>query len=302
MSRELRFSEQSRGFPCLLSERSKLSNKLKEVNRMKGKERSRFLSSKLKELSSELVTDPEKLKAFADRWRGGFRQYSFYNSLLIAFQKNGATLCAGFNQWKRHERHVNKGEQALWILAPGFAKKEKEEDEEETKVLKYFFSVPVFDISQTKGKDVKLGNSEVNGNGETSLEEIAEKFDYPLEVGQSLADGSTNGKTIRVSKRSSQGQMVATYFHELAHILLDHTNGRGATLSNQVKELEAEATSYLVCSCLGIDNEGAKSYIGHWKGTAEKVDKSALKILGTAEKILKQVKPELFERSERMEV
>ena len=63
-----------------------------------------------------------------------------------------------------------------------------------------------------------------------------------------------------------------------------------------MRELEAEATAYLVCSCLGIDNQGAKSYIGHWKGSKEKIDKSAMKILGTAEKILRKVKPEWFER------
>lgn len=273
---------------------------------MKRKERNKMLQGKLKELAEELVTDPEKLKEFANRWRGGFRQYSFSNLLLIACQRNEASLCAGFKQWKKHDRHVKEGEQALWILAPGFApvKKDngKDDDEEEIKVISYFFSVPVFDISQTNGKDLMLGNSEVKSNGDINLDDISEKFDYPLEVNESLADGSTNGKMIRVSKRTSQAQMVAAYFHELAHILLDHANGRGEGLSNQVKELEAEATSYLVCSCVGIENEGAKKYIGSWKGTAGKIDKSALKILGTAEKILKKVKPEFFGRPAVMEV
>jgi len=90
--------------------------------------------------------------------------------------------------------------------------------------------------------------------------------------------------------------MVSAYFHELAHILLGHAEKRGEGLSRQVRELEAEATSYLVCSCVGIENEGAKSYIGHWNGSKEKIDKSALKILGTAEKILRKVKPEWFDR------
>ncbi|GAJ14171.1 unnamed protein product, partial [marine sediment metagenome] len=87
---------------------------------MKRKDRNKILLSKLKELSSDLVTDPDKLKVFADRWRGGFRQYSFYNLLLIAVQKGEATLCAGFKQWNKQKRWVNEGEKALWILAPGF--------------------------------------------------------------------------------------------------------------------------------------------------------------------------------------
>ena len=271
---------------------------------MKGKERSKFLTDKLKDLASKLVTDPEKLKAFADRWRGGFRQYSFYNMLLIAFQCSGATICAGFQQWKKHNRSVNGGEKALWILAPGFAdvKKKSDDDndeEQEIKTVKFFFSVPVFDISQTSGEDLKIGNSMISGNGDLSLNDLSSKFDYPLKVSNGLGDGSTDGKTIRVSNRSNEAQMVATYFHELSHILLDHANDRGNNLSQQVRELEAEATSYLVCSCLGIDNKGAASYIGGWHGTEERIDKSAMKILGTAEKILKVVKPEFFDRSKR---
>jgi len=268
---------------------------------MKRKERNKILVSKLKDLSSDLVTDPDKLKAFADRWRGGFRQYSFYNLLLIAVQRNDATLCAGFKQWNKHQRWVNKREEPLWILAPGFVSSKKNngdgEDEEETKTVKYFFSVPVFDISQTSGQDLQIGNREVKSNGDISLDDVSALFDYPLKVSESLADGSTDGKSIKVSKRTGQAQMVAAYFHELAHILLDHAEKRAWSVSREVKELEAEATSYLVCSCLGIDNQGAKSYIGNWKGTAEKIDKSALKILGTAEKILKTVKPEFFNHS-----
>jgi len=268
---------------------------------MKGAERNKILLSKLKDLSSDLVTDPEKLKAFAGRWRGGFRQYSFYNLLLIAVQKGDATLCAGFKQWKRHKRWVNEGEKALWILAPGIVSAKKnngdgKEDEKDVKTVKYFFSVPVFDISQTSGQELLIGNTEVQGNGDISLDDVSSKFDYPVQVSQGLADGSTDGHKIKLSHRASKVQMVACYFHELAHILLDHAKDRGKNLSKQVRELEAEATSYLVCSCIGIENEGAKSYIGHWNGSKEKIDKSALKILGTAEKILRKVKPEWFDR------
>ncbi len=268
---------------------------------MKGKERSKFLSNKLKDLASKLVADPEKLKAFADRWRGGFRQYSFYNMLLIAFQCADATICAGFQQWKKHKRSVNNGEKALWILAPGFADVKKKssdpEEEEEIKTVKFFFSVPVFDVSQTSGEELKIGNSMISGNGDLSLDDVSSKFDYPVKISNGLADGSTDGKNINISHRDNVPQMIACYFHEVSHIMLDHSNGRGDTLNRQVKELEAEATSYLVCACLGIDNQGAASYIGSWHGTEEKIDNSALKIIGTAEKILKIVKPEFFDRS-----
>jgi len=266
---------------------------------MKRKDRNKILLSKLKDLSSELVTDPDKLKAFADRWRGGFRQYSFHNLLLIEVQKSGATLCAGFQQWKSHKRWVNQGEKAIWILAPGFVsfkKKNDDGEEEEEKLLKYFFSVPVFDISQTSGQELLIGNTQVQANGDVSLEDVSSKFDYPLKISNGLEDGSTNGEWIRISKRKNQAQMVACYFHELAHILLHYSRKKREGLIREVRELEAEATSYLVCACLGIENEGAKSYMGHWNGSSEKIDKSALKILGTAEKILRKLKPDWFDR------
>ncbi len=98
---------------------------------MKGKERNKILTDKLRDLSSNLIKDPIKLKAFADRWRGGFRQYSFYNLLLIAVQKDDASLCAGFRQWSKHKRFVNQGEKALWILAPSFMKIKKKNEEGE---------------------------------------------------------------------------------------------------------------------------------------------------------------------------
>ena len=163
-------------------------------------------------------------------------------------------------------------------------------------MLKYFFSVPVFDISQTNGQELLIGNTQVQANGDISLEDVSSKFDYPLKVSNGLADGSTDGVMIRISRRKNDAQMVACYFHELAHILLDHAKKRDESLSREVRELEAEATAYLVCSCVGVENEGAKSYVGHWNGSKEKIDKSALKILGTAEKILRKVKPEWFDR------
>ena len=48
-----------------------------------------------------------------------FHNYSFNNTLLIAMQKPDATLVAGYKAWQKNfERHVNKGEKAIRILAP----------------------------------------------------------------------------------------------------------------------------------------------------------------------------------------
>ena len=58
-----------------------------------------------------------------------FHNYSFNNTLLIAMQKPEATLVAGYKAWQKNfERHVNKGEKAIRILAPAPYKLKEERD------------------------------------------------------------------------------------------------------------------------------------------------------------------------------
>ena len=48
-----------------------------------------------------------------------FHSYSLNNTLLILAQKPDATLVAGYNAWQHNfNRHVDKGERGLIILAP----------------------------------------------------------------------------------------------------------------------------------------------------------------------------------------
>ena len=48
-----------------------------------------------------------------------FHTYSLNNMILIMSQYPEATLVAGYNSWsKNFNRHVNKGERAIKILAP----------------------------------------------------------------------------------------------------------------------------------------------------------------------------------------
>ena len=58
-----------------------------------------------------------------------FHNYSFNNTMLIAMQKPDATLVAGYKAWQKNfERHVNKGEKAIRILAPAPYKIKEERD------------------------------------------------------------------------------------------------------------------------------------------------------------------------------
>ena len=58
-----------------------------------------------------------------------FHNYSFNNTLLIAMQKPEASLVAGYKAWQKNfDRHVNKGEKAIRILAPAPYKIKEEHD------------------------------------------------------------------------------------------------------------------------------------------------------------------------------
>ena len=62
-------------------------------------------------------------------------------------QKPEATLVAGYKAWQKNfDRHVNKGEKAIRILAPAPYKIKEERDKLDP--------VSVFDVSQTDGKPI----------------------------------------------------------------------------------------------------------------------------------------------------
>jgi len=273
------------------------------------RERKKMLLSQLKSLSSQIVTDEDKIKAFAERWRSGFHDYSFANTLLILWQYSGATLCAGMRQWNKKGRRIKKGSKAIWILAPSIHKMkvsnspspdedQETEEDKETRVLRGFLNVMVFAYEQTEGKELDMGNVLITGPENITVELLSQAFDIPVEFTQGTFDGYTDGKKIAISRRKNKQQESACYLHELAHIMLGHSRGIGgkrSDISQKQRELEAESVSYIVGRCIGLDNEGAKYYLGHYSASDKSVQESAVHIISTADKILRKLKPYVIE-------
>ncbi|OBW62026.1 ArdC family protein [Dehalococcoides mccartyi] len=261
------------------------------------------LKAKLSQLANSIVTDPTKLKDFVYSWSKGFHHYSFFNYLLIYSACPHASLVAGFAHWKKHNRHVKKGEKAIRIFAPLLiSRQDKDEtnatpDDKKTaiKMLVGFRIVSVFDISQTAGEPIELGCQDlIHGNPNIDLDKIASLFPYPLTIEDKVSDcnGRTNGKEIFITRHNSQA-MLATYFHELAHCMLEHVSLIAHTASEplprSIAEMEAEAVSYLVSNYVGIDNDKSALYLGNWRADKEKLENSGIKILKVAEQIIKQI-------------
>ena len=93
----------------------------------KEKQKVQEITDKLEEGLKELF-ESEKYKTYLSTM-SKFQNYSFNNSLLIAMQKPEATLVPGYKAWQKNfERHVNKGEKAIRILAPAPYKIKEEWD------------------------------------------------------------------------------------------------------------------------------------------------------------------------------
>jgi hypothetical protein len=63
-------------------------------------------------------------------------------------------------------------------------------------------------------------------------------------------------------------------------------------LPRDIKEVEAESVAYIVISILGLEGQvESRGYIQNWLQSSTISDKSAQRIFGTVEKILKAGKP-----------
>ena len=91
------------------------------------KQKVKEITDKLEEGLKELFNS-EKYKSYLSTM-SKFHNYSFNNTLLIALQRPDATLVAGYQAWQRNfNRHVNKGERGIRILAPAPYKIKEERD------------------------------------------------------------------------------------------------------------------------------------------------------------------------------
>ena len=187
-----------------------------------------------------------------------FHNYSLGNFILIMLQNPEASQVAGFHRWKKYERKVKKGEKGLVILAPCVYKwkqrKENEEtgeeDEIEFKELRGFKTAHVWDISQTEGKELPPMPYAQESTGSYSLGDYERVRDavskyYPVIERPAVygQGGQTDGTSIWINSRNPEEHRFRTMFHELGHILLDHTGDR-KDISREQMESEAE----LFCS------------------------------------------------------
>jgi len=234
---------------------------------------------KLEEITEMLETGVQEVFA-SDRYKdyldtmAKFYDYSANNCFLIMQQCPHATLIASYKKWQdEFSRQVKKGEKAIKIIAPVTHKRKNKKNDEEEEVYYTFRAVPVFDVSQTEGKELPdIRVNELQGDVQ-SYDTLIRKLIgiAPVPISFETIDGSAKGcynaaeGKIVVKCGMSQEQTMKTLVHEVAHSLLHCKGGDQEEADRSTREVQAESVAYVVCSGLGIDtSDYSFGYIAGW--------------------------------------
>ncbi len=308
------------------------------------KQKVQEITEKLEQGIKELF-ESEKYKTYLNTM-SKFHNYSFNNTMLIAMQKPDATLVAGFKAWQKNfDRHVKKGEKGIRILAPAPYKIKEEQEKldpvtgeimldkngmpvtEEVEIkIPAFRVVPVFDVSQTDGKELPdIGVNELSGSVEDyedfmqALTEVS-----PVTITYEDIDGEAKGyfhttdHRIAIQEGMSQSQTVKTAIHEVAHAKLhdrEQNQDIDAVLDKDrnTKEVEAESVAYTVCQHFGIDtSDYSFGYIAGWssdrdmkelKSSLDTIRKTASELItGIEDRLTELQKDRVVEQEQKQEL
>lgn len=293
------------------------------------KQKVKEITDRLEEGLKELF-EGEKYKSYLNTM-SKFHNYSANNIQLIEMQCPDATYVAGYKAWQRNfERHVNKGERGIRILAPAPYKIKEEQEKidpvtnepvldrdgmpvmEEVEIkIPAFRVVTVFDYSQTDGKELPgLGVSELHGDVERYRDfmEALERVS-PVPIRYEGMEGDRKGyffdlnHPIAVKEGMSETQTAKTGVHEVAHAKLhareaEQDTEKAVYKDRETKEVEAESIAYTVCQHFGIDtSDYSFGYIAGWSSGKEMPElKSSLDtIRRTSSELIKGIETQLLE-------
>jgi len=238
-----------------------------------------------------------------------FHKYSAQNQMLIWLQAPEARFVAGFHDWKRHGRNVKKGGKSIKIFAPVTRKVEDEVSGEQVRRMVNVRVVSVFPDSETEGDDLPEPPSFSNIDGGTlgMVQEFARMTPIPTvwEATGSTAHGYTDGQRIVLDPDKAgetPGHALRVLFHEWAHYELhicEKGRRKDAATDRAVRELEADAAAFVLCSIVGVDAAAAVGeYVSGWGGQPEQLAQSLGNISRAVLAVMKVINPAPFQADE----
>jgi antirestriction factor ArdC-like protein len=240
------------------------------------------------ELLQQAVNEPGLiLKAYT-----AFHGYSLGNRIAALVQCHRRGIEPGpidtYKGWLEKGRQVRKGEKAIWLCMPLTRKRKDEDTGDDELLITCFVWKPFwFVLPQTDGEPVPMPDipdwSKDRALAELGIQEIP--FTH--------TDGNVQGyaKRSQIAISPVAALPHKTLFHELAHSLI-HFEESGISDSEHtpksLREVEAEAVALLLCESLGLPGaDYCRGYLQGWLDGETIPEKSAQKIFGTADRILK---------------
>lgn len=251
---------------------------------------------------SELLTNAVSQKGRLLEAYSSFHNYSFANQLLALQQCEVRGLkispLSTFLNWQKKGRRIKKGQKALHLCMPVSFKKEVENIDgeilEETKSF-FVYRSKFFLLSQTDGDEI---NDQDFKAKDWSKDDCLKNLNIKLTDFDSI-NGNTQGyatKGRKIAINPLAQLPLKTLFHELGHIVLDHTeeSRHGFSTPKNIQEVEAESVALLCLTSLGLKGqEYCRGYIQHWLEDNSYPEKSAKKVINATDLILKAGRNEL---------
>jgi len=228
-----------------------------------------------------------------------FPKYSFHNLMLIVSQKPDATNVAGFRTWQQLGRFVKKGAKGIFIIAPIVRRQPVEaEGTEEASTVKLlsFRGVYVFDQSDTDGSPIaEFSKCEGEPNEYTErLKQFVVARGVQLEYSEDIrpALGRCSPGKIELLPGLPSAVEFSTLAHETGHHLL-HQSARRAETTKRVRETEAEAVAFVVCSAIGLEaTKSSSDYIHLYAGDKDLLAESLQHIQQASSEIMQAIMAE----------
>ncbi len=225
-----------------------------------------------------------------------FHNYSIGNQLAAMVQCSMRGIEASpintYVGWQNLKRQVKKGEKAIELCMPLTRSKENDSGEKEHFISAFVWKPRWFVLAQTEGEDIPPpvipGWTKELALSNLQIEQIS--FD---ELNGNI-QGYAKKRSIAISPLAQLPHK--TTFHELAHVVLGHTAEADfqddERTPRDIREVEAESVALLLCESLDLPGaEFSRGYIQHWLKGDTIPEKSAQRIFGAADKILKAGRP-----------
>ncbi len=299
------------------------------------------LHEKLTSAVEQLVTGEDWAEALT--FAAKFRSRSFNNVLLIWQQHQAAfeqgrvpdpfpTLVAGYKQWQRLGRQVEKGQAGYQILAPVTGKfasatpadpmswrrlnRGEKPKPGETVRSRMVGAKPayVWDVSQTGGDPIpeRPAPKLLQGEAPTGLREglaervTAEGFELLWVPHEGMIDGAngvTNYETRQVVVRTNMDDaaQVKTLAHELGHVLMHGPDQEDARQHRGIGEVEAESVALMIGAAHGMDtSEYTIPYVAGWAANVN--GKEPVEVVQAAGERIRKTALDLLDRLDTTQV